>query len=73
MTKNEIIASPCIRNCCLNEEDVCLGCFRHIDEILAWGKATNEKKIAVLALTKQREISYRKNSRGFLPKRNKPR
>jgi predicted Fe-S protein YdhL (DUF1289 family) len=30
------IASPCIRNCCLNEEDICLGCFRSITEIINW-------------------------------------
>ena len=28
--------SPCIRNCCLNEEDVCLGCFRVLAEITQW-------------------------------------
>ncbi|WP_239649575.1 DUF1289 domain-containing protein [Methylocucumis oryzae] len=22
------IDSPCVRNCCLNNDDVCLGCFR---------------------------------------------
>ncbi|MCK5359347.1 MAG: DUF1289 domain-containing protein, partial [Gammaproteobacteria bacterium] len=22
------VASPCVDNCCLNEEDVCMGCFR---------------------------------------------
>ncbi len=55
MTKNETIASPCVRNCCLNEEDVCLGCFRHIDEILAWGTATNEQKAAYLALAEGRK------------------
>ncbi|WP_448246808.1 DUF1289 domain-containing protein [Thalassotalea agariperforans] len=55
MTENETIASPCIRNCCLNEEDVCLGCFRHIDEILAWGKATNEQKLTILSTVEQRK------------------
>ncbi|POC29789.1 DUF1289 domain-containing protein [Vibrio vulnificus] len=28
--------NPCIRHCCLNEEDVCLGCGRHLNEILGW-------------------------------------
>ena len=28
--------SPCVRNCCLNEEDVCLGCFRVLTEITQW-------------------------------------
>ncbi|MGB0915594.1 MAG: DUF1289 domain-containing protein, partial [Crocinitomicaceae bacterium] len=25
------IKSPCIRNCCLNQKDICVGCFRHIN------------------------------------------
>ena len=31
-----IMESPCVRNCCLNEEDVCLGCFRVLTEITQW-------------------------------------
>jgi len=40
--------SPCVRNCCLNEDDICLGCFRHIDEIVAWQSLPNQGKEAVL-------------------------
>jgi uncharacterized protein len=28
-------ASPCIRNCCLDAAEVCLGCGRHLQEIIA--------------------------------------
>lgn len=31
-----IVESPCVRNCCLNEDDVCLGCFRVLTEITQW-------------------------------------
>lgn len=30
------IDSPCVRNCCLNNDDVCLGCFRSLFEIRHW-------------------------------------
>ncbi|MEH6473670.1 MAG: DUF1289 domain-containing protein [Halopseudomonas sp.] len=40
--------SPCIRNCCLDEQDVCVGCFRTIDEILQWGGADNYRKQQIL-------------------------
>ncbi len=30
------VKSPCVRNCCLNEKDVCLGCFRVLKEITQW-------------------------------------
>jgi len=40
--------SPCIRNCCLNEKDICLGCFRHLDEITGWQRFTEQEKLAIL-------------------------
>ncbi|WP_258872723.1 DUF1289 domain-containing protein [Thalassotalea euphylliae] len=33
---NAQVISPCVRNCCLNRADYCLGCKRHIDEIVGW-------------------------------------
>lgn len=32
-------ASPCRRQCCLDELDICLGCGRSMQEILAWSAA----------------------------------
>nr|WP_262965676.1 DUF1289 domain-containing protein [Methylobacter psychrophilus] len=31
-----LISSPCIRKCCLNDEDICMGCFRSLNEIIRW-------------------------------------
>jgi predicted Fe-S protein YdhL (DUF1289 family) len=28
--------SPCVARCGLNEDDYCMGCLRHINEIVAW-------------------------------------
>lgn len=44
MNLDNKISSPCVRKCCLNEQDVCLGCFRHIDEIVGWSKMTESEK-----------------------------
>lgn len=44
----ESIASPCVRNCCLNEGDICLGCFRHLDEIIGWQERSNDEKKLIL-------------------------
>lgn len=30
------VPSPCVRNCCLDDQDICLGCGRTLEEILAW-------------------------------------
>lgn len=53
------IESPCIRNCCLNENDICLGCFRHVDEIIEWGPASNERKQQILIKIKLRRDEYK--------------
>ena len=42
------IASPCVRNCCLNEEDICIGCFRSIEEICGWSAAEEGEKLKVM-------------------------
>ena len=52
------VASPCIRNCCLNENDVCLGCFRHVDEITEWGAATNSRRDSILDNAKNRKVEH---------------
>ena len=54
-TKQAPIESPCVRNCCLNEEDICLGCYRSLEEILQWSKFSS----AQLRCVKER-IEYRK-------------
>ena len=33
------VTSPCVRNCSLNEQRICRGCFRHLDEIMCWPDA----------------------------------
>lgn len=48
------IKSPCIGNCCLNDKDVCLGCFRTLDEILSWSSMSLLQKQTTLSLCKQR-------------------
>ncbi len=44
----EDVVSPCVRNCCLNDEELCLGCYRHIDEIVGWRALTVEEQKQVL-------------------------
>lgn len=45
MTKVE---SPCIANCYLDENYICEGCLRTLDEISDWSKLTNQEKREVL-------------------------
>lgn len=59
----EQIESPCIRNCCLDENDICLGCFRSISEITSWGMVNDQKRKKILRETelrrKARELEYK--------------
>jgi uncharacterized protein len=54
------LASPCVRNCCLDERDVCMGCGRSLDEIVAWGTASDEEKAATLARSRERLATGRR-------------
>ena len=43
------VDAPCIRNCCLDLDEVCLGCHRSLQEILSWSRATTAERERVLA------------------------
>lgn len=47
--------SPCIRNCCLDHDEVCLGCFRTLHEITQWTYLNDTEKQAVVEEAKQRK------------------
>jgi len=49
-----IVQSPCVSNCCLDEEDICMGCFRHLDEITGWHSASRERRLEILENCKKR-------------------
>ena len=40
--------SPCVARCGLNDEDYCMGCFRHIDEIVAWRDASEAEQHSII-------------------------
>ena len=42
------VPTPCVRNCCLDENDICLGCYRSMAEIMRWSEANDEEKLEIL-------------------------
>jgi predicted Fe-S protein YdhL (DUF1289 family) len=52
-----VIESPCVRNCCLNDEDICLGCFRTLAEVLRWSSADQAERAQIVQNAKQRKSS----------------
>ena len=40
-------ASPCIRRCTLDVDDMCVGCGRMLGEILEWAAAPTDRKLEI--------------------------
>ncbi|MFK5947967.1 MAG: DUF1289 domain-containing protein [Methylococcales bacterium] len=53
------IASPCVRNCCLDEKDICLGCFRSLTEIMQWTQVDEETRLKFIKNSKTRKFNYK--------------
>ncbi len=53
-----LIDSPCIKNCCLDENDICMGCFRSLDEILNWTKVDDTLRQQFLKNAQQRKLHH---------------
>ncbi|MGZ8162965.1 MAG: DUF1289 domain-containing protein [Methylobacter sp.] len=53
------VASPCIRNCCLNNDDICLGCFRSLHEIINWTQVDKETLQQFLNNAEQRRREHK--------------
>ncbi|MEM9970775.1 MAG: DUF1289 domain-containing protein [Pseudomonadota bacterium] len=48
--KRNEIASPCVKLCSIHpEEQICVGCYRSIDEIMSWSNMTAEARALVMA------------------------
>ena len=59
-TVSALVVSPCIGICRMSADgSVCEGCLRTLDEIAAWGGASDEAKRAIL-----HEIALRRTQRG---------
>jgi len=46
--KKQKIPNPCVNLCSLNNNNVCIGCYRTIDEVGAWGRYDDEQRLQVL-------------------------
>ncbi len=55
---DSIAQFPCTRNCCLNDDDTCLGCFRSLGEITRWGAASDQERTIILQNARDRRMAY---------------
>lgn len=50
-----MIQSPCIASCQLDEHKVCVGCYRHITEIVDWSSRSPAERILIMQKVVQRQ------------------
>lgn len=48
------VPSPCISLCRLDEHKVCLGCFRHVEDIREWRSADDQRRRQIRQDAEQR-------------------
>ncbi|WP_339083671.1 DUF1289 domain-containing protein [Pseudomonas sp. TMP9] len=48
------MVSPCRRQCCLDDQDICLGCGRTLQDILDWSKADQPRQRAICTAAEAR-------------------
>ena len=48
------IESPCISICALDDDDICMGCFRSVNEITRWSQADDNERKAILEVSGER-------------------
>ena len=49
------VQSPCVRNCCLDDNDICVGCYRSLQEITHWSAMSSTEKLLVLDFAADRK------------------
>lgn len=53
------VTSPCMSVCALDEDDICIGCFRTAEEISNWSVMSDKERSQVLSDITQRGIAKR--------------
>ena len=49
--------NPCVRKCCLDTDNTCVGCGRTLPEILEWHTAGGSRQREILAFAKKRRAT----------------
>jgi predicted Fe-S protein YdhL (DUF1289 family) len=53
-TTTDTPRSPCIKVCVLDQQNLCVGCLRTLDEIAGWDAMSQDEQIAVLGRVERR-------------------
>ncbi len=58
------VASPCVACCKLDDQDLCLGCYRTLAEIANWNRRSDEEKAVILSQLPARAEARRASEDG---------
>jgi uncharacterized protein len=61
MSNSELpVQSPCVRNCCLDDDSICLGCFRSMEEIMEWSRVAvaDDRRRVILENARRRREAH---------------
>ncbi|AIZ31825.1 DUF1289 domain-containing protein [Pseudomonas sp. K1(2024)] len=56
-TDERPVGSPCVNVCALDEQDICTGCQRTVEEISQWTRLDNDQRRAVLVRCHERALA----------------
>ncbi len=51
---DDVVLSPCRRECCLDDDDICVGCGRLLAEIREWKAADSPRRRQIIELAQAR-------------------
>ncbi|HBS41778.1 MAG TPA: DUF1289 domain-containing protein [Oceanospirillales bacterium] len=54
-SRSKPVPSPCVSICALDDNNICLGCYRSGEEISRWGELSEDEKRAVMQNVGERE------------------
>ncbi|WP_236984677.1 DUF1289 domain-containing protein [Marinagarivorans cellulosilyticus] len=58
-SESEDVPSPCIKKCCLDDNNLCIGCYRTLEDITGWREKTALQKKDILQCCAQRKAQYK--------------
>lgn len=59
------VASPCIEVCQINSQQICIGCYRSLQEIACWSQLSEAAKQQVILNAQQRRTEDHSCKKGF--------
>ena len=52
-----VIETPCVKICVIDDDGLCVGCARTLDEIAGWGSLSTERRHAVMSMLPGRRVA----------------